>query len=122
MGSGGGGNTTTTTQPTPEVSQLQASAIPQITSMVQQNPLASYANWMPRTMAGTNPFFEAMLGLTPSLAQPLQAMNTLYGPQPSVFPGMPVPNVGPGPYGPPTTTPGPPPPLANVGKAPSGSS
>jgi hypothetical protein len=116
MGGSGGGTTTSTTEATPEVRALQQFALPQIQQTLEQLPLSSFAQWMPRAIAGSNPFYEAAFGAVPSLAASMPAMKFLWGDQgPSVFPGMGLPNVGAGPYGPPTTTPPPPSPLANIG-------
>ena len=79
MGSGGGGQSTTSPQQSPEVQQLQATALPQIQAMLEQNPLSNYAAWQPRQVAGSNPFYDQLFQYAPSLAAPTQGYNVLFG-------------------------------------------
>lgn len=79
MGSGGGGESTTSAQHSPEMRALQQAALPEIKSMLQLNPLSSYAAWSPRQIAGSNPAYDMLFNQASQMGPALGGLNLIFG-------------------------------------------
>lgn len=92
MGSGGGGGSTVSySEPPSELRPALGPAAEQIKQTQQLLPLTRFTAWQPRTVAGTNPYYEYAFQLSKALPFQTASQELMFGRAPAgttVFPGM----------------------------------